>query len=44
MELAFPFSLQEPECLWDLNTAAITAISELVKTRHKQEIVFSSAF
>lgn len=35
MKLAFTFSLQEAECLWELNTAAI---SELVKTRDKQKI------
>jgi len=38
MGLAFPLSLQEPECLWELNTASVTAISELAKTRDKQEI------
>lgn len=40
MELTFPLSLQEPEHLWELNTAAVTAVSELVKTRDREEIFF----
>lgn len=41
MELALPFSLQEPE-LWEArdHAAAITAMAELLKTRKKQEVFF----
>lgn len=44
MELTFPFSLQELECLWELDTTAVAAIPELVKTRDKEEIFFFLPF
>lgn len=40
MELTFPFSLQEPECPWVLNTAAITAISSWSKQGTMEKFYF----